>query len=158
MRACASSSTRRARRSRSRVEGFRQVVVGPDLEPDDPVDLLALGGEHQDRDGAAAPGRDDEGVRRHAFGGFVLDAGLRQLLNPEGRAPAQDGADAGEQLARVEGFRQVVVGPDLEPDDPVDLLGREMDRLMADSRVDLVVLDLMLPGEDGLSICRRLRG
>jgi two-component system OmpR family response regulator len=28
---------------------------------------------------------------------------------------------------------------------------------MADSRVDLVVLDLMLPGEDGLSICRRLR-
>jgi two-component system, OmpR family, response regulator len=35
--------------------------------------------------------------------------------------------------------------------------GREMDRLMADSRVDLLVLDLMLPGEDGLSICRRLR-
>ncbi len=38
------------------------------------------------RRGAAAPGRDDEGVRRHAFGGFVLDAGLRQLLNPEGAA------------------------------------------------------------------------
>jgi two-component system OmpR family response regulator len=35
--------------------------------------------------------------------------------------------------------------------------GREMDRLLADSRVDLIVLDLMLPGEDGLSICRRLR-
>lgn len=36
--------------------------------------------------------------------------------------------------------------------------GRDMDRLIADARVDLVVLDIMLPGEDGLSICRRLRG
>jgi two-component system, OmpR family, response regulator len=35
--------------------------------------------------------------------------------------------------------------------------GREMDRHLAGSPVDLVVLDLMLPGEDGLSICRRLR-
>ncbi len=35
--------------------------------------------------------------------------------------------------------------------------GREMDRALADSRVDLIVLDLMLPGEDGLSLCRRLR-
>jgi two-component system, OmpR family, phosphate regulon response regulator OmpR len=32
-----------------------------------------------------------------------------------------------------------------------------MDRLLARERYDLVVLDLMLPGEDGLSICRRLR-
>ncbi len=32
-----------------------------------------------------------------------------------------------------------------------------MDRVLADARVDLIVLDLMLPGEDGLSICRRLR-
>jgi two-component system OmpR family response regulator len=36
--------------------------------------------------------------------------------------------------------------------------GREMDRVMTDGRFDLVVLDLNLPGEDGLSICRRLRG
>src|SRR4051794_4958373 len=35
--------------------------------------------------------------------------------------------------------------------------GREMDRLLSDARVDLIVLDLMLPGEDGLSLCRRLR-
>jgi DNA-binding response OmpR family regulator len=33
-----------------------------------------------------------------------------------------------------------------------------MDRLLARERFDLLVLDLMLPGEDGLSICRRLRG
>ncbi|MCE1237274.1 MAG: response regulator [Hyphomicrobiales bacterium] len=33
----------------------------------------------------------------------------------------------------------------------------EMDRSLAEATPDLVVLDLMLPGEDGLSICRRLR-
>jgi two-component system, OmpR family, response regulator len=35
--------------------------------------------------------------------------------------------------------------------------GREMDRALEANRLDLIVLDLMLPGEDGLSICRRLR-
>lgn len=35
--------------------------------------------------------------------------------------------------------------------------GREMDACLRGGRFDLVVLDLMLPGEDGFSICRRLR-
>jgi two-component system OmpR family response regulator len=35
--------------------------------------------------------------------------------------------------------------------------GREMDRILNDSQVDLIILDLMLPGEDGLALCRRLR-
>ncbi|MFC6047380.1 response regulator, partial [Methylobacterium hispanicum] len=35
--------------------------------------------------------------------------------------------------------------------------GREMDRALGDARVDLIVLDIMLPGEDGLALCRRLR-
>lgn len=35
--------------------------------------------------------------------------------------------------------------------------GAEMDRALATRAADLIVLDLMLPGEDGLSICRRLR-
>lgn len=35
--------------------------------------------------------------------------------------------------------------------------GREMDKALRDGRFDLIVLDLNLPGEDGLSICRRLR-
>jgi two-component system OmpR family response regulator len=35
--------------------------------------------------------------------------------------------------------------------------GRAMDRVLAESRIDLVILDVMLPGEDGLSVCRRLR-
>ncbi len=33
-----------------------------------------------------------------------------------------------------------------------------MDKALSRERYDLLVLDLMLPGEDGLSICRRLRG
>ncbi len=35
--------------------------------------------------------------------------------------------------------------------------GRDLDRLMEQRRVDLIVLDLMLEGEDGLSICRRMQ-
>src|SRR5271156_1114829 len=35
--------------------------------------------------------------------------------------------------------------------------GKEMRRTLERSHVDLVVLDLMLPGEDGLSLCRELR-
>lgn len=35
--------------------------------------------------------------------------------------------------------------------------GIEMDKALKDEAVSLVVLDRMLPGEDGLSICRRLR-
>ncbi|MGH8618582.1 MAG: osmolarity response regulator transcription factor OmpR, partial [Burkholderiales bacterium] len=34
----------------------------------------------------------------------------------------------------------------------------EMGRALERERCDLLVLDLMLPGEDGLAICRRLRG
>ncbi len=35
--------------------------------------------------------------------------------------------------------------------------GVEMDQVLAANSVDLIILDLMLPGEDGLEICRRLR-
>lgn len=33
----------------------------------------------------------------------------------------------------------------------------EMDTVLTNEHIDLLVLDLMLPGEDGLAICRRLR-
>jgi two-component system OmpR family response regulator len=36
--------------------------------------------------------------------------------------------------------------------------GREMRRALAVAHFDLVILDIMLPGEDGFSLCRRLRG
>lgn len=35
--------------------------------------------------------------------------------------------------------------------------GRAMRKALADSRIDLILLDLMLPGEDGLSLCRSVR-
>ncbi len=35
--------------------------------------------------------------------------------------------------------------------------GEQMDRLLARENFHLMILDLMLPGEDGLSICRRIR-
>jgi two-component system, OmpR family, response regulator len=47
---------------------------------------------------------------------------------------------------RREGFA-LTVAPD----------ARAMDAALARERPDLLILDLMLPGEDGLSICRRLR-
>jgi two-component system phosphate regulon response regulator OmpR len=42
--------------------------------------------------------------------------------------------------------------PHTVPDAPA------MDRMLNRENFDLLVLDLMLPGEDGLGICRRLRG
>ena len=35
---------------------------------------------------------------------------------------------------------------------------QQMDKLRAREHYHLIVLDLMMPGEDGLSVCRRLRG
>ncbi|MDR2329005.1 MAG: response regulator, partial [Comamonas sp.] len=35
--------------------------------------------------------------------------------------------------------------------------GKGLQRILLRETVDLIVLDLMMPGEDGLSICRRLR-
>lgn len=52
-----------------------------------------------------------------------------------------------ERLLPKHGFRSSVAAD-----------GRAMDRLLGESRIDLVILDIMLPGEDGLSLCRRLRG
>ncbi|MDA9526710.1 transcriptional regulator [Bradyrhizobium sp. CCBAU 11434] len=47
---------------------------------------------------------------------------------------------------RREGFEVACVGD-----------GKAMDAMLQRLRPDIVILDLMLPGEDGLSICRRLR-
>lgn len=35
--------------------------------------------------------------------------------------------------------------------------GREMRAMLSSSQVDLVVLDIMMPGDDGLTLCRQLR-
>lgn len=51
-----------------------------------------------------------------------------------------------EALLTREGFRAAVA-----------VSGAAMDTILASDAADLILLDLMLPGEDGLSICRRLR-
>lgn len=50
------------------------------------------------------------------------------------------------ELANENGFGAVPVGN-----------GAAMDKALARRRFDLIILDAMLPGEDGFSICRRLR-
>jgi two-component system, OmpR family, response regulator len=35
--------------------------------------------------------------------------------------------------------------------------GKAMHKVLADANIDLILLDLMLPGEDGLSLCRSVR-
>jgi two-component system OmpR family response regulator len=45
-----------------------------------------------------------------------------------------------------EGFRVTTAGD-----------GRAMHKALDEARIDLILLDLMLPGEDGLSLCRGLR-
>jgi two-component system OmpR family response regulator len=61
----------------------------------------------------------------------------------------EDDAEIARMLAEVleeNGFVSVFVGS-----------AAEMDALFKRENFDLIVLDVMLPGEDGLSICRRLR-
>ncbi|WP_411383973.1 response regulator [Pseudomonas sp. L7] len=56
-------------------------------------------------------------------------------------------ADLTAEYLQANGFEVAVEGDG----------GRAVRRII-DSQPDLVILDLMLPGEDGLSICRRVRG
>jgi two-component system, OmpR family, response regulator len=78
-----------------------------------------------------------------AMQGPSMDSTAAHVLfvedDPEIRALVAD-------FLRTNGFR-VTVAQD----------GEEMDRVMAAADVDLLVLDIMLPKEDGLSLCRRVR-
>jgi two-component system, OmpR family, phosphate regulon response regulator OmpR len=60
-----------------------------------------------------------------------------------------------------ERFRIIVVDDDARLrsllDRYLDEQAAQMDKALSREHFDLMVLDLMLPGEDGLSICRRLR-
>ena len=83
--------------------------------------------------------------------------------------PRRDGTD--EQVSQLEGGAHVlVVDDDKEIRDLTSRFltrhgyrvtgarnGREMRETLAGSDVDLVILDVMLPGDDGLALCRELR-
>ena len=78
--------------------------------------------------------------------------------------------DAGRRATHASGSHLLVVDDDGETRELLSLYlgqqgfdvavvedGKAMDDWLADNVTDLVILDLMLPGEDGLSIARRLR-
>ena len=78
--------------------------------------------------------------------------------------------DAGRRVSHASGSHLLVVDDDRETRELLSLYlgqqgfevavvedGKAMDAWLADNSTDLVVLDLMLPGEDGLSIARRLQ-
>jgi two-component system OmpR family response regulator len=61
----------------------------------------------------------------------------------------EDDREIAEMLADLlwdQGFAPTIAGS-----------AAEMDRLLKEASFDLIILDIMLPGEDGFSICRRLR-
>lgn len=79
--------------------------------------------------------------------------------------------DAGRRATHASGSHLLVVDDDRETRELLSLYlgqqgfevaavedGEAMDAWLADHSTDLVILDLMLPGEDGLSIARRLQG
>jgi two-component system, OmpR family, phosphate regulon response regulator OmpR len=79
--------------------------------------------------------------------------------------------DAGRRATHASGSHLLVVDDDRETRELLSLYlgqqgfdvavvedGEAMDAWLADNSTDLVILDLMLPGEDGLSIARRLQG
>ncbi|HMK91131.1 MAG TPA: response regulator [Methylocystis sp.] len=61
----------------------------------------------------------------------------------------EDDAEIGELISRYLGDNQIGV--------TVVKSGAEMDAALSGRPFDLVILDINLPGEDGLSICRRMR-
>src|SRR3990172_7799561 len=119
---------------------LEQLVTGqhePLVVEELPEEVELLRGELHlhpvDRDLAAAGVDAEQAVLDH----------LALELAPLWRRAAQDRLDAGDELARVERLGQVVVCPDLEPDDLVDVLvagGKHEDgdvRPLADAPADV---------------------
>jgi len=87
----------------------------------------------------------DQTKRLH-LNGLATDADARDTRP---RALIVDG-DAAAGLALAGFLSQNGLLTDLAAD------GRGMDRALASARYDIVILETILPGEDGLTICRRL--
>jgi two-component system OmpR family response regulator len=85
-------------------------------------------------------------IRYHAF--FQL-AIIGAMENPPCILIVDDDQEIGALLAEYlekNGYRTVTAGD-----------GKAMWKVLDETRIDLIVLDLNLPGEDGLTLCRNLR-
>src|SRR5262245_39117271 len=101
--------------------------------------------------------RDDAGVRQLYTDHMPYAQDLAPLASAPSPIPSpkprilcvEDDAEIARMLYDIlaeNGFEPCSVGS-----------AADMDALLNSSSVDLIILDVMLPGEDGLSICRRLR-
>ena len=85
-----------------------------------------------------------------------------QYCDPYGAVPLVQQMNNSAHILVVDDHREIrdLVGRLLRKDGyrvSVAADGKEMRRMLRDSSIDLIVLDLMLPVEDGLSLCRDLR-
>jgi two-component system OmpR family response regulator len=73
---------------------------------------------------------------------------MNQMTHPS-IVIVEDDPEIGDLVARY------LRGQDMEVMHALD--GKAMDAILSSKKIDLIILDINLPGEDGLSICRRLR-
>ena len=96
------------------IERFREVIVGADLEPDDLVDVIVAGRQHEDRDvrALANPSADVDSVQvgkhqvehdqRWCLGRRLLDRALARSRNANGEAgPLEVHGDEGSDALLV---------------------------------------------------------
>ena len=88
--------------------------------------------------------RDD--ISAHARPGFVILAAMERVPHI---LVVDDHREIRDLLARFLGAQGFRVSTAVD--------GRAMHRQLEDGHIDLIVLDRMLPGEDGLTLCRQLR-
>ncbi len=127
-----------------------------------PTHLSSFAASYGDPRNVSQIGRDYTGLQFFAVGARVRSAILRLPSNKRRQRQNIDRMDTTPHLLIVDddketcallskfltqyGYR-ISVAHD----------GRAMRRVLDGARINLIVLDLMLPGEDGLTICRKLR-
>jgi two-component system, OmpR family, response regulator len=95
-------------------------------------------------------------------GGVISKQGATTITGPGRRGRASETNARNVHIVVVEDDREIssllvtfLQGNGVRVSVAAD--GRKLAPLLRNESVDLLILDLMLPGEDGLSICRRLR-
>ena len=116
LRARAAQERLDARHQFADTEGLRDVIVGPDLEPDDLVEVLTLGGEHEDRGLASASAQLPTDVVAAEAGQHDIEEDEIRILpcaevDREVAAGAREDLEAfpGKDLAEAEGDVGVIL-------------------------------------------------